>query len=192
MSLNYHGRAPARASKIINEVFTSSSCSSDLCNCSPFCVEYSLLTSKCVQCIGLRELNINLNDRTLCSIPYSAAAGFDLVRLYDMKDLLKFRDIVKLEIIATESLKQQFSEIGMDPFEAALQVLKQPRKPAQLKRQEKKDYPSQKATRATFGKTNFTTRMDKTQSRPEGLFQRLLLECSLFNIGLRNSHFLHS
>ena len=119
-----------------------------------------------MQCIGLRELNINLNDRTLCSIPYSAAAGFDLVRLYDMKDLLKFRDIVKLEIIATESLKQQFSEIGMDPFEAALQVLKQPRKPAQLKRQEKKDYPSQKATRATFGKTNFTTRMDKTQSRP--------------------------
>lgn len=82
-----------------------------------------------------------------------------------MKDQLKVRDIVKLEIIATESLRQQFSVIGLDPFEAALQVLKQPRKPAQLNRHQKKDYPSQKATRATFGKTNFTTRMDKTQSR---------------------------
>ena len=84
-----------------------------------------------------------------------------------MKDLLKVRNIVKLEIIATDSLRQHFPEIGIPAFEAALQVIKQPRKPAQLKRQEKKDYPPQKAMRATFGKTNFTTRMDKkTQSTP--------------------------
>ena len=84
-----------------------------------------------------------------------------------MKDLLKVRDIVTLKIDATHSLTECYPGIGMPSFEAALQVLKQPRTSAQLKRQEKKDYPPQKATRATFGKTNFTTRMDKkTQSTP--------------------------
>ena len=84
-----------------------------------------------------------------------------------MKDLLKVRGIVKLEITATDSLIRHFPELRIPSFEAALQVLRQPRKPAQLTRQEKKDYPPQKATRATFGKTNFTTRMDKkTQSTP--------------------------
>ena len=56
------------------------------------------------------------------------------MRLFGVKHLIKVRDIVKLEIIATETFKQHFPT-GMKSFEAALWVLKQPCKPAQLKRQ---------------------------------------------------------
>ncbi len=59
-------------------------------------------------------------------------------------DPLEVRDMVKMEIIVSETFRQHFP-IGMESFKAALQALKQPRKPAQLKRQKKKDYPPQKA-----------------------------------------------
>lgn len=109
---------------------------------------------------------IRLNDRTFSNLSLSWVVDFDLMKLYGLRDLLRVRGIERLEITANDTVRQYF-HINIPTLEAALQVLKQPRKPAQLKRQDNKDYPPPKATRATFGKTNFTTRMDKkTQSTP--------------------------
>ena len=58
---------------------------------------------------------------------------------------------MKLVVTGIESFRQYFTR-GMESIEAAPQVFPQPHEPAQLMRQEKKEYIPQEATRATFGK----------------------------------------
>lgn len=72
-------------------------------SCSHSYAEEGMLISKCLQCIGLRKLTITLKHRRTSNKPRARAASVDLVRLSGLMDLLEVRDIVKMEIIVTET-----------------------------------------------------------------------------------------
>lgn len=130
VSIGYAGKAPARAMKLLKG------------------------------CIGLRELTIELSLNSLGLMPHPA--HFDLMRMHGLTDLLKIRGIEKLVVIAAPNMLDYFTciEENLPGLKQALQVLKQPHRPDQLKRQENKDFP-EKATRTFLGKANVKTRNEK-------------------------------
>ena len=75
-------------------------------------------------------------------------------------DLLEVRDTVNMEIIVTETFRQHCPK-GMESFKAALQALKQPRKPAQPRDRRRKITLLRKLRERPWRKRDFKTRMGK-------------------------------
>lgn len=132
ISFRYSGAAPAKTMKLLKE------------------------------CVGLRRLSIELIQDTLSHVPFSKSFEYQLLKLHGLGDLLKIRGIEELEITVAGPSFQDSAELrdAIPAFRETLQVLKQPHPTAQLKRQEKKDYP-QTLGRTVFGKANVITRMEK-------------------------------
>jgi len=133
VSMHYSGKAPAKAMKILKE------------------------------CIGLRHLTIEITRGSLAFMPQSSQdPEIDVMRMYGLTDLLKVRGIEKLVVTASPNLLRYYADVyeTVPLLEDALQVLKQPHRPDQLRRQEKKDYPKT-AARTVFGKANVKTRAEQ-------------------------------
>ncbi|KAL8928258.1 MAG: hypothetical protein Q9208_001968 [Pyrenodesmia sp. 3 TL-2023] len=93
-------------------------------------------------CTSLRRLSILFDSRTI----YSKEKELPLVKRYGVSNLLKLRGISELNVELTNSDK--FMDRGRflnqwDEFVEALQVIKQPRDAASLRRQDAKDYPKE-------------------------------------------------
>ena len=131
VTVNYSGRAPARAMR-------------------------SLAT-----CIGLLELTLKFSfDTYLC-----IRAPYTFMTLIGFKDLLKIRGLTDVKIDTEAMDTHPFRDIRdfrmKDELASALQILKKPHNPGNLKKQEKKDYPKGKSQRTVFGKANVITRTEK-------------------------------
>ena len=135
ISVRYYGKAPARAVKRLRE------------------------------CVGLRVLRLDITS-------YSFGRGDPNTPhetpLLAMKDLLRIRglDSIDLSVIGGDSLYVSDTLVPThnlaERLEKRLKVLTEPRDPKQLKRQEKKDFPT-KAKRTIFGAANVVTRSEKKQ-----------------------------
>ena len=114
------------------------------------------------QCVGLRQLTIQISTMTYFIIPYDdRRRNSSQLKVWGMNDLLKIRGITELEVFertASYPYHCRFTE-QIPAFEKTLQILKQPHKAAQLTRQMNKDYPQSKA-KPVRGKTNVTTRTE--------------------------------
>ncbi|KAL6716254.1 hypothetical protein ACLMJK_005820 [Lecanora helva] len=112
------------------------------------------------ECIGLKKLTIYLTWSTE-ACRYGTDSS-NVPKLFGLADLLKIRGISELEVVphAYRENIGNHSLLCRKAFEEALQVLKQPHKPAWLTRQYKKDYP-QGNERMVFGKANVETRAEK-------------------------------
>lgn len=132
--VGYFGAAPARTFKLLRE------------------------------CVGLRRLTLELQQMSIGTVPWIVKLQrYKLMKIHGLADLLKIRglQIVKVESGGlNESVFIREFDDELVTFKEALQVLKQPHNPAQLRRQEKKDYPHG-VGRTLFGKANVTTRMEK-------------------------------
>ena len=111
--------------------------------------------------ISLKELTLFLGYHTLETM---CPRRMDW-ELLGLNDLLKLWGLEKVTIGI--SLLQPELEYFLplnydhDSLSQALEVLKQPRKPAALTKQEKKDYPTGRSQRTVFGKANVITRTEK-------------------------------
>ncbi len=99
------------------------------------------------ECVGLRRLTLELSQSSIGTIPWvSKSAGFKLMKIYRLSDLLKVRGLTEVEVeLGTPEIDgfiRSFDDEWV-VFKKTLQVLKQPHSAAQLKRQEKKDYPQE-------------------------------------------------
>lgn len=118
------------------------------------------------ECVGLRNLRIEIDLWSLGTLSYSSCwyekddlPG--LAKMHGMGNLLKIRGIKDLEMVFHGDLDRYREDIlPREAMKAALEVLKKPRKAAQLTRQERKDYP-EPVGRTVFGKANVTTRGEK-------------------------------
>ncbi|KAL8959580.1 MAG: hypothetical protein Q9193_003585 [Seirophora villosa] len=84
-----------------------------------------------------------------------------LLKAHGVNDLLKLRGIEELKVENASHYAMEDFIKGWEAFVGALQVLKQPRNAVTLRRQDRKDYPPEKAKRTVFGKTNVTTRSER-------------------------------
>ncbi|KAI4122528.1 MAG: hypothetical protein LQ338_005775 [Usnochroma carphineum] len=111
-------------------------------------------------CISLRRLSLRITYGTM---RYHKGKCLPLLKSSGVNDLLKIRDLEELEVERYPSFSPLLDERveGWGPFLEALQVLKQPRDAASLRRQDQKDYPPEKAKRTVFGKTNVMTRSER-------------------------------
>lgn len=115
------------------------------------------------QFVGLNYLTIEISGLTLDIIPHPYAWSPPcLMKANGLAGLLKIRGIKELEIIQSPTVAPNLTFLAdsIPAFKEALQVLKQPHKPALLTRQEKKDYP-QSRWRTVFGKANVNTRAER-------------------------------
>lgn len=107
-------------------------------------------------CVGLSELTLKFSYGTL---PYSP------MTLTGLKDLLKIRGLtdvkIDTEVMDTHPAQPLYAFKSKDELASALQVLKKPHNPGNLKKQEEKDYPKGKSQRTVFGKANVITRTEK-------------------------------
>ncbi|KAL9010984.1 MAG: hypothetical protein Q9173_004132 [Seirophora scorigena] len=121
-------------------------------------------------CISLRKLLLRVGYRT---IRCWKNEFLPLLKAHGVNDLLKLRGIEELKVEnASHYAMEEFIK-GWEPFVGALQVLKQPRNAVTLRRQDKKDYPPEKAKRTVFGKTNVTTRSERvlTEERSKATYE---------------------
>lgn len=109
-------------------------------------------------CISLRKLSLRVGYRT---IRCWKNEFLPLLKAHGVNDLLKLRGIEELKVENASHYAMEDFIKGWEAFVGALQVLKQPRNAVTLRRQDKKDYPPQKAKRTVFGKTNVTTRSER-------------------------------
>ena len=110
--MEYIGRAPARAAKSI------------------------------AQCVGLKELEINLCCESWSKFSEAGKAG----QLWGHKDFLRIRGLEKLQVspcteghLSCHQLYARHSRYA--DFIESIRILKQPHDPRVLKRQETKDFP---------------------------------------------------
>ncbi|KAL8731778.1 MAG: hypothetical protein Q9166_003225 [cf. Caloplaca sp. 2 TL-2023] len=110
-------------------------------------------------CVSLRRLSIGVHWGT------SRFAVTPFLSLYGVRDLLKVRGIQVLKVYKEDTYRvgiwDRFSK-EWEEFVEALEVLKQPYSKAALSRQDKKDYPPEKAKRTVFGRANVVTRSEKS------------------------------
>ena len=129
----YNGKAPAKAVKRLTE------------------------------CVGLRRLTLKVNTHSFGRMDPSTPND---ARLIGMNDLLRIRGLDRLDIVANGGKYTYFTtklfptEDLADGLRERLEVLKLPRDPKQLKRQERKDFPT-KSKRTVFGAANVVTRSEK-------------------------------
>ena len=131
VAVDYDGNAPARAVKFM------------------------------VECVGLRELEINIRWWSLSKYPTVDQP----LQLFGQKDLLRIRGLEKIQVnfqgcISYYQATEEATQAQYDAFTKTLEVLKQPHDARTLKRQEAKDFP-QKAKRTVFGKANVQTRSER-------------------------------
>ena len=131
IAVDYDGNAPARAVKFM------------------------------VECVGLRELEINIRWWSLSKYPNVDQP----LQVLGQKDLLRIRGLEKIQVnfrgcISYYRANAEATEAQYAAFRETLQVLKQPHDARMLRRQEAKDFP-QKARRTIFGKANVVTRSEK-------------------------------
>ena len=131
IAVSYFGRAPVKAVKRLNE------------------------------CVGLRELTLHVDCFSFA--PFYSGKRPD-ASLPGMRDLLRIRGLDKIDLVMDD---EQFlfgytppAGDVIDGLRKQLEVLTEPRDPKQLKRQEKKDFPT-KAKRTVFGAANVVTRSEK-------------------------------
>ncbi|KAL8750671.1 MAG: hypothetical protein Q9199_006918 [Rusavskia elegans] len=108
-------------------------------------------------CVSLRQLSL---ECTWGTIRYG---DFPWYSIYGLKDLLQIRGIQTLKL-KKPRLSEYFSWeaycMEWQELLEALQVLKQPYSEAAIRRQDKKDYPPEKAKRTVFGRANVVTRAE--------------------------------
>ena len=133
ITVEYWGRAPARAVKRLAE------------------------------CVGLRVLMLKIG---LYSFGRSHSSPAQKARLIGMKDLLRLRGLDRISIASNGEFKYKCfadavvpTQDVIDMFMEQLEVVTEARDPKQLKRQEKKDFPT-KTKRTTFGAANVMTRSE--------------------------------
>ena len=134
ITVNYYGKAPARAVKRLTE------------------------------CAGLRRLTLNLDSFAFARLDPNNPHE---IRLIGMKDLLRIRGLDRIDLMTLNedslillpytSLRQ---EDVINNLKERLEVLKEAHDPKQLKKQEKKDFPT-KAKRTIFGAANVVTRSER-------------------------------
>ena len=133
IAVNYHGKAPARAVK------------------------------RLTACVGLRRLTLNLDSLAFARLDPNNPRD---TRLIGMKDLLRIRGLDRIDLVSLdeESLFLPITSLSQNTvinnLKERLKVLKEAHDPKQLKRQEKKDFPT-KAKRTIFGAANVLTRSER-------------------------------
>ena len=133
ITINYKGKAPAKAVKRLTE------------------------------CVGLRRLTLHINTHSFGRVDPRTP---NEVRLIGMSDLLRIRGLDRIDIVNHAGKYTYFTtklfttEDLVDGLREHLEVLKLPRDPKQLKRQERKDFPT-KSKRTVFGAANVVTRSEK-------------------------------
>ncbi|KAL8822166.1 MAG: hypothetical protein Q9191_007094 [Dirinaria sp. TL-2023a] len=112
-----------------------------------------------VRCMGLKELEVNVHWWSWSKCPGSGSPP----QLYGHKDFLRIRGLEQLLVNVDQYNRNRDPAVQLywPEFMKTLEVLKQPRDPRTLKRQEAKDFPPQKATRTVFGKANVVTRSER-------------------------------
>ncbi|KAI4140645.1 MAG: hypothetical protein L6R39_005708 [Caloplaca ligustica] len=111
-------------------------------------------------CTSLRRLSLRVGYGTT---RYRQGKRLPLLKACGANDLLKVRGIEELEIRRCRYYLGTFNEEQdeWESFVGALQVLRQPRDAASLRRQDAKDFPPEKAKRTVFGKSNVMTRSER-------------------------------
>ena len=133
ITVDYDGKAPAKAVKRLTE------------------------------CVGLRRLTLNITTHSFGRIDPRTP---NEARLVGMNDLLRIRGLDRIDLKTVGGKYVYFTtklflvESLADSLREHLEVLKLPRDPKQLKRQERKDFPT-KSKRTVFGAANVVTRSEK-------------------------------
>ncbi|KAI4249581.1 MAG: hypothetical protein L6R42_008923 [Xanthoria sp. 1 TBL-2021] len=116
-------------------------------------------------CVSLQYLQIDFTIKTL--FEYRSRKS-DSLTLPGFNDLIKIRGIRRLRINRPkiETNKDAYWETILDKFDfesfiEGLQVLKRPRSEAMVRRQDRKDFPPEKAKRTVYGKANVKTRSER-------------------------------
>ena len=135
IAVGYIGRAPAKAIKRLRE------------------------------CVALRELTLTIYCLWVESVCRDIQRE---VSPPGMRDLLRIRGLNKINLVPdAEEVRLGHTILDeqiIDSLKKQLEVLKEPRDPKQLKRQEKKDFPT-KAKRTVFGAANVVTRSEKQMQK---------------------------
>ena len=115
------------------------------------------------ECVGLRELTLSLY---WFGLRLGTADTKRKVSMPGMKDLLRIRGLDKVKIVADDEAGWALRVSDLDSLKKQLEVLKEPRDPKQVKRQEKKNFPT-KAKRTVFGAANVVTRSEKQRQNTQ-------------------------
>lgn len=118
-------------------------------------------------CVSLKSLEIGVTLRMLDD--YGLRKPESLKWLPGLNDLMKVRGIQELKVNLPGALFHPYweslrNQVSPESFIEDLQVLKHPRSEAMIRRQDKKDFPPEKAKRTVFGKANAKTRAEKAMA----------------------------